>query len=101
MNTHETSAADCARAISYDELMKLACGGKPVSVEPETLRAIALRIGYLEAQDGLLSKAEDACERLRHELAETKRPLDAQMARLNQRVIELTAENERLRARRH
>lgn len=38
-----------------------------------------------------------AWERARAALAETKRPLDEQMARLNKKVIELTAENDELR----
>ncbi len=50
-------------------------------------------IDYLEAQDGLLSKAQGEVERLRAELAEVKRPLDEQMARLN---ANLTAANERM-----
>jgi DNA repair ATPase RecN len=50
-------------------------------------------IDYLEAQDGLLSKAQDEAERLLAELAEVKRPLDAQMPRLN---ANLTAANERI-----
>ncbi len=52
-------------------------------------------IDYLEAQDGLLSKAQDEADRLRAELAEVKRPLDEQMARLN---ANLTAANERVAA---
>lgn len=50
-------------------------------------------IDYLESQDGLLSKAQDEAERLRAELAEVKRPLDEQMARLN---ANLTAANKRI-----
>ncbi len=47
---------------------------------------------YYQAQDGLLTKAQDEAQKLREELAEVHRPLDAQMARLNNRVIELTAQ---------
>lgn len=50
-------------------------------------------IDYLEAQDCLLSKAQDEAARLRAELAEVKRPLHEQMARLN---ANLTAANERI-----
>jgi hypothetical protein len=61
------------------------------------LEAAADSIDYLAAQEGLLEKAQQAAERARAELAETKRPLDEQMARLNQRVIELTGELDALR----
>lgn len=61
------------------------------------LTAAADSIDYLAAQEGLLEQAQQASEKARHELAETKRPLDDQMARLNQRVIELTAELDALR----
>ena len=64
------------------------------------LRSTGSRVGqaaydsieYLAAQEGLLEEAQKANERLRAELAEIKRPLSEQMERLNQRVIELTAE---------
>lgn len=61
------------------------------------LEAAADSIAYLAAQEGLLEKAQQAAERAHAELAETKRPLDEQMARLNRRVIELTAELDALR----
>lgn len=50
-------------------------------------------IDYLEAQDGLITQAQDEVARLRAELAEVQRPLDAQMARLNEN---LTAANARV-----
>lgn len=56
------------------------------------LRSAADSIDYLAAQEGLLERAQQATEQARSELAENKRPLDAQMARLNQRVIDLTSE---------
>jgi hypothetical protein len=63
------------------------------------LQAAADSLDYLHAQEGLLEVAQKAAERARAELAETKRPLDDQMARLNQRVIELTGELDALRLR--
>jgi hypothetical protein len=65
--------------------------GDPLSME------VANTLAYFIAQDGLLGKAEREAERLAAELAETKRPLADQMARLNARVIELTAELDQLR----
>lgn len=61
------------------------------------LSAAADSIDYLAAQEGSLEKAQQSAARAHAELAETKRPLDAQMARLNQRVIDLTAELDALR----
>lgn len=60
------------------------------------LKAAADSIDYLAAQEDLLEKAQQAAERAHAELAEVKRPLDEQMARLNQRVVELNADGERL-----
>ena len=54
-------------------------------------------IDYYQAQDDLLTKAQEEAQKLRDDLAEVQRPLDAQMARLNARVIELTAENDSLK----
>jgi len=45
------------------------------------------RIAYLSAQEDLLETAQQEAERLRQSLAEVQRPLDQQMARLNERVI--------------
>jgi len=61
------------------------------------LTAAADSIDYLGAQEGLLERAQQAAERARADLAEHKRPLDEPMARLNRRVIELTAELDTLR----
>lgn len=54
---------------------------------------LAQQLAYHEAQDGLLSQAQDEVARLRAELAEVQRPLDAQMSRLNEN---LTAANARI-----
>lgn len=61
------------------------------------LAAAADSIDYLAAQEGLLERAQQAAAHARAELAEHKRPLDSEMARLNRRVIELTAELDALR----
>jgi len=45
------------------------------------------RIAYLSAQEDLLETAQQEAERLRQSLAEVQRPLDQQMARLNEQVI--------------
>ena len=49
------------------------------------------------AQHVLLEETQQEVKRLRAELDEVQRPLDAQMARLNRRVIDLTAELDALR----
>lgn len=87
--------ADCTQeqidALSHDEIADwLRRYPHPL------LKAAADSIAYLAAQEGLLEKAQQAAERAHAELAETKRPLDEQMARLNQRVVELNADAERL-----
>lgn len=61
------------------------------------LKSAADSIDYLAAQEGLLEKAQQAAERARADLEEHKRPLDEPMARLNRRVIDLTAELDALR----
>lgn len=55
------------------------------------LKAAADSIDYLAAQEDLLEKAQQTAERACAELEEHKRPLDEPMARLNRRVIALTA----------
>lgn len=54
-------------------------------------RAAANAIAYLSAQEGLLESAQQRCEALTQELAEIKRPLDDQMARLNAKIVHQTA----------
>lgn len=49
------------------------------------------------ARHVLLEETQQEVKRLRAELDEVQRPLDAQMARLNRRVIDLTAELDALR----
>lgn len=63
------------------------------SIDVAELADLRQQLAYHEAQDGLLSKAQDEADRLRTELAEVKRPLDEQMARLN---ANLTAANKRI-----
>ena len=62
----------------------------------ETMERPALLqlVAYYQAQDGLLSQAQEKIARLQGEIAEIERPLDAQMARLNARVIALTAQRD-------
>lgn len=71
------------------------CGHDSRSVDGCLDCEAADALNYHEAQDGLLSKAQDEAARLRDELAETMRPLDTQMARLNASLI---AANERIAA---
>lgn len=59
---------------------------------------ILCRLFYLEAQEGLLEEWQQRAKKAEASVEEVQRPLDAQMARLNARVIELNAENERLRS---
>jgi hypothetical protein len=56
--------------------------------------ALLQLVAYYQAQDGLLSQAQEKIARLQGEIAEIERPLDAQMARLNARVIALTAQRD-------
>lgn len=58
-------------------------------IESMSRETLIQMVHYYQAQDGLLTKAQDEAKKLREELAEVKRPLDDQMARLNKRVIEL------------
>lgn len=58
--------------------------------------ALLQLVAYYQAQDGLLSQAQEQVARLQAELEEIERPLDAQMARLNARVIDLTAQRDAL-----
>ena len=51
-------------------------------------------VAYYQAQDGLLDQAQERAARLQAEIAEIQRPLDAQMARLNARIIALTSQRE-------
>lgn len=44
-------------------------------------------LAYHRAQDGLLERAQQEAKKLREELAEIQRPLDEQMARLNDNLI--------------
>lgn len=57
---------------------------------------VLCRLFYLEAQESLLEEWQQRAKRAEDAIAETKRPLDAQMARLNETVVRLNAENERL-----
>lgn len=65
-------------------------------IEAMSRPALVQLVAYYQAQDGLLSQARDLVERLRAEIEEIERPLDAQMARLNARVIDLTAQRDEL-----
>lgn len=58
--------------------------------------ALIQLVAYYQAQDGLLSQAREQVARLQAEIEEIERPLDAQMARLNARVIDLTAQRDAL-----
>lgn len=51
------------------------------------VECMKLRIAYLEAQESLLQTWQDKADRLEHEISEVKRPLDAEMARLNRNLI--------------
>ena len=59
---------------------------------------ILCRLFYLEAQESLLEEWQQRAKRAEDAIAEVQRPLDAQMARLNETVVRLNEENERLRA---
>lgn len=59
--------------------------------------AFADRLAYLSAQEGLLFKCEAHAAQLAAELAEIKRPLESQMARLNSQIIDLRPDAERWR----
>ncbi|HZR03874.1 MAG TPA: hypothetical protein VFA81_11945, partial [Burkholderiales bacterium] len=57
---------------------------------------VLCRLFYLEAQESLLEEWQERAKRAEDAIAETQRPLDAQMARLNATVERLNEENERL-----
>ena len=59
---------------------------------------ILCRLFYLEAQESLLEEWQQRAKRAEDAIAEIQRPLDAQMSRLNETVVRLNDENERLRA---
>lgn len=61
---------------------------------------ILCRLFYLEAQESLLEEWQQRATRAEESILEVKRPLDAQMARLNATVERLNGENEVLRAAR-
>ena len=63
---------------------------QPLETMPR--EALIQMVEYYQAQDGLLTAAQNEAQRLRDQLEEVERPLDAQMARLNKRVIELNEE---------
>jgi len=57
---------------------------------------IEQELEYHRAQDGLLTTAQEEARKLREELAEVKRPLEEQMARLNNQLISHNEEIARL-----
>lgn len=59
---------------------------------------VLCRLFYLEAQESLLDEWQERAKRAEATIAEIERPLDAQMARLNETVVRLNGENEKLRA---
>lgn len=70
------------QCMSHEELCAALQASGPLGEEA------AERIAYLFAQEDLLETTQQELKRLRAEVAEIRRPLDAQMARLNQQVIE-------------
>lgn len=58
---------------------------------------VLCRLFYLEAQESLLEEWQQRAKKAEDAIAEIQRPLDAQMARLNETVARLNEENERLR----
>lgn len=58
---------------------------------------VLCRLFYLEAQEGLLEEWQQRAIRAEDAIKEIQRPLDEQMARLNETVTQLNGENERLR----
>ncbi len=97
---------DAANRIEGDEILARLRSGSATNDEQYN---VANSLAYLWAQDGLLSEAQREVDRLREQLAEVERPLDAQMTRLNANLInanrakidaerELAAERERREA---
>ena len=64
----------------------------------EGVDCILCRLFYLEAQESLLEEWQQRAKKAEDTIAEIHRPLDAQMARLNETVTRLNEENERLRS---
>ena len=95
MTTKPDSSADLK---AFEAAEKLPDDAFMQPLESTSREALIQMVYYYQAQDGLIESAQDEVKKLRGELAEVQRPLDAQMARLKQRVIELNTENESLRA---
>ena len=64
----------------------------------EDADCVLCRLFYLEAQESLLEEWQQRAKRAEDALKEVERPLDAQMARLNDTIVRLNEENERLRS---
>lgn len=73
--------------LSHDEV----CSLLRARTDDALAQEAATRIGYLSAQEQLLQTWQDKADALAAELAETKRPLDAQMATLNKALIDANA----------
>lgn len=95
-----TRPKDHLIAAAVSEIARLG----PVCGTHQSFRQQVLQIvvPLVDRLAGLLSQAQDEAARLRAELAEVQRPLDVQMARLNEnltaanaRIAELTADSER------
>jgi hypothetical protein len=67
------------------------------AIDPDTGLQLADLVACCADNDRALLKAQDDCDKLRAELAEVQRPLDAQMARLNATLIQANEENLQLR----
>lgn len=72
------------------------CGRLRQSGDPMLAEA-AQRLEYHDAQEGLLEHAQQANARLRAEVEEIARPLDAEMGRLNRNLITVNAQLEAMR----
>lgn len=66
------------------------------AIDPDTGLQVADLVACCSDNDRLLDKAQEECTKLRADLAEMERPLDAQMARLNAALIAANEENLRL-----
>ena len=64
----------------------------------EGIDCVLCRLFYLEAQESLLEEWQQRAKRAEDAIAEVKRPLDEQMARLNQTVTRLNGELEAARS---
>lgn len=92
-DVHGVGADQAREGLTYEEMVEgLRARGDPLSFDA------ANALIYLRAQEELLEDWQQRAKRAEEAAADVRRPLDAQMARLNARVVEQNEEIARLSA---